>query len=177
MSKKIVAVAAFAVTAVAAGAAFAIQQTFTTMRPVSCLYTTCTQQTTDGTITLSFDNTSPLSGPTPTGFRVNAPDVDILPSAPNTRLDMTILTFTIQSSTSYNGLFYFGTVLLQTYDAATDTWKDVTAWSAQVGKSKYILLNGYNPSQPKIQGVPAIRLVGINGTTSFTINMANLTAY
>lgn len=175
--KKLVAIGASIAMLAASAAAFAIQQTFTTMDVVSCDPTTCTQETTDGTITLAFDNTSPLSGPTSTGFRVRAPDVDILPSAPSTLLDMSILTFTIESSTFFNGSFYIGSVTLQTWNAATSTWIDRATWSQKVGTSKYILLNGYNAQQPKIQNAPAIRLVGTNGTTSFTINMANITAH
>lgn len=175
--KKLIAVAASVALLAVSAAAFAVQQTFTTMDPVSCGSTTCTQETTDGTITLEFDNTSPLSGPTATGFRVRAADVDILPSAPSTKLDMSILVLTVETSTFFNGSFYVGSVTLQTWDSATSTWTDRATWSMKAGASKYILLNGYNASQPKIQGADAIRLVGANGTTSFTINMANVTAY
>lgn len=175
--KKLIAIAASIATLAASAAAFAIQQTFTTMDPVSCSATTCSQETTDGTITLSFDNTNPLSGPTPTGFRVNASEVDILPSAPSTLLDMSVLALTVESSTFFNGSFYVGSVTLQTWNSATSTWTNRATWSMKVGTSKYILLNGYNASQPKIQNAEAIRLVGANGTTSFTINMANVTAH
>lgn len=175
--KKLVAIAASIATLATSFAAFAIQQTFTTMDAVTCDATTCSQDTTDGTITLAFDNTTPLSGPTPTGFAVRTTEVDILPAAPSTKLDMSILTFTINSSTSFNGSFYYGSVTLQTWNAATSTWTNRATWSQRVGTSKYILLNGYNAQQPKIQNVDSIRLVGANGTTAFTINMANITAH
>jgi hypothetical protein len=175
--KKFAAIAAAVATLAASVAAFAVQQTFTTMGSASCTSTLCTQETTDGSITMEFPNTTPSSGPTTTGFLANGGYVDIEPTAPNTLVDMSILVLTINSSTFFNGAFYVGSVVLQTYDPATATWNDVAGWSMQVGKSKYILLNGSNLSQPKIQNAAAIRLVGINGTTAFTVNMANLTPH
>lgn len=160
--------------------AFATQQTFTTMGALDCSAgTTCTQDTTDGTLTLEFPNTQPLSGPTSTGFRVNAPYVDVSPSdtAPTGTLDMSILVLTVNTSTFFNGSFYVGSVMLSTFDPATNTWTDVASWSMQTGRSKYILLNGSNLGQPKVTGIKKFRLTGFNGTTSFTINMANVTTY
>lgn len=161
--------------------AFATQQTFTTMGPVDCSQgTPCTQVTTDGTVTLEFAYNNPLSGPTSSGFWVNASSVELSPTpaaAPLGTMDMSILTFTVNSSTNFNGSFYIGSLMLSTLDPVTNTWTDVVAWGVQVGKSKYILLNGYNPSQPLVKGVKRIRLSGLNGTTSFTINMANITVH
>lgn len=161
--------------------AFAIQQTFTTMGAADCSAgTTCNQVTTDGTVTLTFPNGTPLSGPTSSGFWVNAPYVDLSPTpaaAPTGTMDMSILVLTINTSTFFNGSFYVGTVVLQEFDAATSTWFDVASWSMQTGKSKYILLNGYNLSQPLVKGQKKLRLLGANGTTAFTINMANITVY
>lgn len=175
--KKLIAIGVSVALLAASTAALAIQQTFTTMDVATCDTATCSQETTDGTITLAFDNTTPLSGPTATGFAVRTTEVDILPSAPSTKLDMSVITLTINSSSFYNGAFYVGSITLQTWNAATSTWTDRATWSMKVGASKYILLNGYNAQQPKIKGANAIRLVGVNGTTSFTINMANVTAY
>lgn len=162
-------------------AASAVQQTFTTMGSVDCSAgATCSQTTTDGTLTLEFPNTAPLCGPTSTGFLVSAPYVDVSPTpaaAPTGNLSMSILVLTVNTSSFFNGAFYVGSVLLSTYDPATGTWTDVASWSMQTGRSKYILLNGSNPSQPRITGVKKFRLTGINGTTSFTINMANITVY
>lgn len=171
----------FAAVLVASFSALAIQQTFTAMDSVDCAAgTTCTQLTSDGTLTLEFPNTSPLSGPTSSGFRVDAPYVDVSPTpamAPTGKLDLSILVLTVNQSTTFNGSFYVGSVLLSTFDSATNTWKDVASWSMQAGRSRYILLNGSNLSQPKVTGVSKFRLTGINGTTAFTINMANTTTY
>ncbi|MBN1206351.1 MAG: hypothetical protein JXB05_15665 [Myxococcaceae bacterium] len=126
--------------------AFAAQQTFTTMGSLDCSAgETCTQTTTDGTLTLEFPNTQPRSGPTPSGLRVNAPYVSVSPTpaaAPTGNLDMSILVLTVNTSSFFNGAFYVGSVLLSTFDPATNTWTDVASWSMQAGRSRYILLNG-----------------------------------
>lgn len=175
--KKLLALAVFVVSF----NAFAIQETFTTMGAFDCSQgTSCTQITTDGTLTLEFPYGTPLSGPTSSGFRVNAPYVDVSPTpaaAPTGTLDMSILVLTINTSTYFNGAFYVGTVLLQTFDPATGTWNDLASWSNQTGRSMYIMLNGSNPSEPLVKHVKKFRLLGLNGTTSFTINMANTTVY
>ncbi len=175
--KKLVAIGASIALLAISTAALAIQQTFTTMAAATCDATTCSQDTTDGTLTLAFDNTTPLSGPSPTGFAVRTTEVDLLPGGTNTKLDMSIVTLTINSSSFFNGSFYVGSITMQTWNAATSTWTDRATWSMKVGASKYILLNGYNAQQPKIKGVNAVRFVGANGTTTFTVNMANTTAY
>lgn len=175
--KKLIAIGASIALLAVTTAAFAIQQTFTTMAAATCNATTCSQNTTDGTLTLAFDNTTPLSGPTATGFAVRTTEVDLLPGGTNTKLDMSIVSLSVNSSSFFNGSFYVGSITLQTWSAATSTWTNRATWSMKVGASKYVLLNGYNAGQPKIKGVDAIRFVGANGTTAFTINMANTTAY
>lgn len=157
-----------------AAPAFAVQETFTSMLPASCSLTNCQQTTTDNLLTLGYFTTTPLSGPTPLGFQVVAPFVDIAPADPAKLLTATILSVNITASSNYNGAFYIGSVLLSTQDPVTNQWTDRTSWSMRIGnKPIYVMLNGYNLTQPKVKGVRAMRLTGINGTTRFTIGMLN----
>jgi hypothetical protein len=81
----------------------------------------------------------------------------------------------VDQSDFFNGAFYVGSVMLSTQDQ-NGVWTDRAVWSMKVGATpKYILLNGYNPSQPAVKNAKAIRFSALNGTTRFTINMLNAT--
>jgi hypothetical protein len=156
--------------------AFATQETFTSMQAADCSAgATCTQDTLDNLLQLSFAATSPLSGPTSTGFQVNAPFVDITANDPSKLLSASIVVLTVNQSTNFNGSFYIGSVMLSTQDTS-GVWTDRAVWSMRIGnKPIYVLLNGSNMAQPLVQGVKAIRLSAYNGTTQFTVNMLNAT--
>ncbi|MDD5036646.1 MAG: hypothetical protein PHE55_18050 [Methylococcaceae bacterium] len=152
--------------------AFATQETFTTMQPVFCS-AVCSQTTTDNLFSLVFANTTPLSGPTPSGFLVATDHVDIYPADPNKLLSLGVLSVNINASTTFNGAFYIGSFDVYTStDPASNNWTYVTTRSMRLGNRPiYTMFNGR--PYPVINNVKAVRLVGTNGTTMFTVGMIN----
>lgn len=154
--------------------ALATQETFITMQPADCsAVTVCTQTTTDNLFSLVFGNTLPLSGPSSTGFLVTTDHVDIYPADPNKLLSLGVLSVNINASTAFNGSFYTGSFDVYTStDPASNSWTYVTTRSMRLGnKPIYTLFNGR--PYPVINSVKAVRLVGTNGTTLFTVGMIN----
>jgi hypothetical protein len=173
--KRFAAVAAVSL-AFLASPAYATQETFTSMAAADCsARTSCVQKTTDNLLSLSYLTSSPLSGPSSTGFQVNAPYVDITAADPAKLLTASIVVLSVNQSSFFNGSFYVGSVMLSTQDQ-NGVWTDRAVWSMKAGgTSKYILLNGYNMSQPLVKNVKAMRFSALNGTTRFTVNMLNAT--
>ena len=126
--------------------ALAVQETFTSMAAADCsARTSCIQKTTDNLLSLFYPTSSPLSGPSATGFQVNAPYVDITAADPSKALSASIVVLSVDQSDFFNGAFYVGSVMLSTQDQ-NGVWTDRAVWSMKVGATpKYILLNGYNP--------------------------------
>jgi hypothetical protein len=162
---------------VAASAAHATQETFTTAGPLNCTAVSeCVQNTSDNLFTLRFIPTYPTSAPSATGFNVNEPAIEVA-NANGGLLDLNGLQISLTGSDFYNGANFLGAVQLEAQDSAGN-WSYLTQWSTYVGSAKgiYVLFNGKNLSSPLVRGVRAIRLSGINGATAFRIGMLNVTA-
>lgn len=156
--------------------ALAAQETFITMQPANCaMVTVCSQTTTDSLFTLVFPNTAPLSGPTSLGFLATGNQVDILPADAGKTLTLASLSVNINASTAFNGAFYTGSFAVYTsMDPASNQWTYVTSRSMRLGNAPvYTLFNGR--PYPLIRNVRAVRIVGTNGTTVFTVGMITAT--
>ena len=173
MKKLFTLVALFAVSF----SAFAVQETFMTMQPADCpAGNVCTQTTADNLFTLVFANTSPLSAPSSAGFLVTTDQVDIYPAFPRTLLTLGSLSVNINASTAFNGVFYTGSFDVYTStNPASNNWIYVTTRSMRLGNAPiYTLFNGR--PYPAIKNVKAVRLVGTNGTSLFTVGMITAAA-
>lgn len=173
MKSFLVSIALFAVST----AAFATQETFTTAGPLNCTAITyCVQNTTDNLFTLKFVPTYPTSAPSPTGFEVRQPAIEIS-NANGGLLDLNIMQVTLTGSNVYTGVAFIGAIQLEKQDTAGN-WTYVTQWSTYIGSTPgiYVIFNGANMRSPLVKGVQAIRLTGVNGATAFRIGMMNLTA-
>lgn len=171
--KKLVSAIALLAASFSASAAL---ETFTAMQPADCSSgSVCAQATTDNLFSLVFANTAPLSGPSRTGFLVTADHVDIYPAAPNQLISLDMLSVNINASTFFNGSFYVGSFDVYTStDPASNNWTYVTTRSMRLGNRPiYTLFNGR--PYPAISNVKAVRLVGTNGTTVFTVGAIGAT--
>ena len=158
--------------------AHATQETFTTAGPLDCSAVSyCVQNTADNLFTLKFVPTYPTSVPSATGFVVNEPAIEVS-NANGGLLDLSIMQVALTGSNFYNGMNFLGAIELDA-ETAAGSWVYVTQWSTYIGSSKgiYVMFNGRNLSSPLVQGVRAIRLVGVNGATAFRMGMLNLTAH
>jgi hypothetical protein len=158
--------------------ALATQETFTTAAALDCTAVTyCVQNTADNLFTLKFVPTYPTSGPSPTGFEVKQPAIEIA-NANGGLLDLNIMQVSLIGSNVYNGANFLGAVMLETQDTS-GVWTYRTQWSTYVASSRgiYVIFNGANLQSPQIKNVQAIRLTGVNGATAFRIGMMNLTAH
>jgi hypothetical protein len=162
----------------AAVSAHATQETFTTAGPLNCgAVSYCVQNTADNLFTLKFVPTYPTSAPSAMGFVVNEPAIEVY-NANGGLLDLSVMQVSLTGSDFWNGMNFLGAIELDVEDAAGN-WAYVTQWSTWIGSAKgiYVMFNGRNLSQPLVQGVRAIRLVGVNDATAFRIGMLNLTAH
>lgn len=159
-------------------AAFATQETFTTATPLDCTAVSyCVQNTSDNLFTLKFVPTYPTSAPSPTGFDVKEPAIEIS-NANGGVMDLSIMQVSLTGSNFYNGVNFLGAIQLEVQDAAGN-WIYLTQWSTYVASTRgiYVIFNGANPQAPLVRGVNAIRLTGVNGATAFRIGMMNITAH
>jgi len=156
--------------------AHATQETFTTAGPLDCTAVAyCVQNTSDGLFTLNFVPTYPTSAPSPTGFDVRQPRIEVT-NARGGLLDLNVMQVVLTGSELYNGVTFLGAIQLEAQDAAGDWWH-MGQWSTWIGsKGVYVVFNGRNAQSPLVRSVQAIRLSGINGATAFRIGMLNLTA-
>lgn len=170
-------VALAATLALGSGAALAVQETFTDAGPLDCsLVKVCQQATSDGLFTLRFKPAYPWSGPSPQGFEVREKAVEIR-SASGSLLDLGSMSVSLSGSDAYNGSQFIGAVRLDV-QAADGTWSTASQWSSWIQSPTgiYVIFNGHNAQSPLVQGVRALRLSGVNGTTGFRIGMMTLTA-
>ena len=139
--------------------------------------TVCVQNTSDNLFTLKFMPTYPTSGPSPTGFEVKQPAIEIS-NANGGLLDLKIMQVSLIGSKVYNGANFLGAIKLESQDTS-GAWTYLTQWSTYIASTKgvYVIFNGTNQRAPLVKGVSAIRLTGVNGATAFRIGMMNLTAY
>lgn len=159
--------------------AFAVQETFLTAGPLNCSAVTfCSQNTADNLFRLQFVPTYPTSAPSPTGFNVNEPAVEIYSNGVTGTLDLSIAQISLTGSNFYNGQNFIGAVQIETLDSA-GTWRYVTQWSTYINSARgiYVIFNGRNPASPLIKGAKGIRFTGVNGATAFRLGMINATAY
>lgn len=173
---KLAGVAAAAVLGLSSSA-HATQETFTSASPLNCSAVAyCEQKTTDGLFKLIFVPTYPTSAPSPTGFNVNEPMIEIY-NASGGLLDLNILQATLTGSEFYNGVSFLGAIQVEAQDAAGN-WSYVGQYSTYIGSSKgvYVMFNGKTANAPLVRGVQGVRISGINGATAFRIGMLNLTA-
>jgi len=157
--------------------ASATQETFTSAGPLDCsAVSVCTQPTADGLFLVSFVPTFPTSAPSATGFNVAQKSVGFF-NATGRPMDLTAMSVTLTGSDFYNGMNFLGAIELDVQDAA-GAWHYVTQWSTWIGSAKgvYVLFNGRGAAAPLVKGVYGVRLVGVNGATSFRVGMMNLTA-
>lgn len=161
----------------AATTAQATQETFTTAGPLDCsAVSVCTQKTTDGLFLMSFVPTYPTTAPSSTGYNVAQKTVGFF-NANGGAIDLNSMSVTLTGSDRYNGMNFIGAIELDVQDAA-GAWHYVTQWSTWIAstKSVYVLFNGKSAQAPLVKGVYGVRLVGVNGATSFRVGMMNLTA-
>jgi hypothetical protein len=164
--------------ALSTSTALAIQETFTTATALDCTAVThCVQNTSDNLFTLKFTPTYPTSGPSPTGFEVKQPSIEIS-NANGGLMDLNIMQVSLTGSNVYNGITFLGAIKLETQDAS-GIWTYRTQWSTYIASNSgiYVIFNGANPRSPLVKSVKAVRLTGVNGATAFRIGMMNLTAY
>ena len=85
----------------------------------------------------------------------------------------------LSASKAWNGVNFLGAIRLDVQDATTGAWSAASQWSTWIGSPQgiYVVFNGLSPDAPRVQGVRAVRLVGVNGATGFRIGMMNLTAH
>lgn len=170
-------VIAFVSLLAASTAAFATQETFTTAGPLNCTAVTyCTQNTADNLFTLKFVPTYPTSAPSPLGFEVKEPSIEIF-NANGGLMDLSIMQVSMIGSNFYNGMTFIGAIKLEAQDTSGN-WNYVSQWSTTVASSSgiYVMFRGLTPQAPLVKGVKAIRLTGVNGATAFRIGMLNITA-
>jgi len=168
---------AIALLVATAASAHATQETFTTAGPLDCSSIAyCVQKTADGLFTLEFIPTYPTSAPSPSGFNVNEPAIEVY-NANGGLLDLNIMQISLTGSNAYNGVNFLGAIQLEVQDTAGH-WSYLTQWSTYIasGKGIYVMFNGRNLASPLVRGVKGIRLSGINGATAFRMGMLNLTA-
>lgn len=171
-------VASLALLALSTTSAIAVQETFTTATPLDCTAIThCVQTTSDNLFTLKFTPTYPASGPSPTGFEVRQPSIEIS-NANGGLMDLNIMQVSLTGSNVYNGVTFLGAIKLEAQDAAGN-WTTRGQWSTTVASTSgiYVIFNGMSVRAPLIKSVQAVRLTGVNGATAFRIGMMNLTAY
>ena len=157
--------------------AAAVQETFTEAGPLDCsAIKACQQATSDGLFQLRFKPVFPWSAPSPQGFEVREKSVE-LRSASGGLLDLGSMSDSLIGSSAYNGANFIGALKLEVQDAS-GVWQTASQWSSWVGSPTgiYVVFNGHNAQSPLVQGVKAIRLTGVNGTTAFRIGMMYLTA-
>lgn len=158
---------------------WAVQETFTDTGAMDCSSVTpvahCTQLTSDQLFALRFKPVYPWSGPSPQGFEVRQQVID-LRNASGGLLDLGIMSVSITGSTAYNGTHFTGGIRLDVKDGVSGEWRTVGQWSSWVDSPLgiYVAFNGLSPQAPLVRDVRAIRLIGVNGTTSFRIGMMNL---
>lgn len=175
MSKRIALVVALAL---ATGTAFAVQETFTDAGALDCSHVkVCLQDTSDQLFTLRFKPAYPWSAPSSTGFDVREKAVEVH-NANGGLLDLSIMSVSLTGSSAYNGAQFIGAIRLDVQDAA-GTWTTASQWSSWIGSPTgiYVIFDGRNPQSPWVQGVRAVRLTGVNGTTAFRLGMMNLTPH
>jgi hypothetical protein len=157
--------------------AAAVQETFTDAGPLDCsAIQTCQQATSDGLFQLNFKPAFPWSAASPLGFEVREKAVVLRPASGGL-LDLGSMSVSLIGSTAYNGSNFIGALRLDVQDAS-GAWSTASQWSSWVGSPTgiYVVFNGHNAQSPLVQGVQAIRLTGVNGTTAFRIGMMNLNA-
>ena len=157
--------------------ASATQETFVDAGPLDCSrIKTCLQTTSDGLFTLRFKPAYPWSAPSAQGFDVRQNAIE-LRNANGGLLDLGVMSVSLTGSNAYNGNNFIGAIALDVQDAS-GLWQPAGQWSSWVGSPLgiYVMFNGHNSQSPLIQGVRAVRLTGVNGTTAFRIGMMNLTA-
>lgn len=172
--KKLLATVALCLVATTASAT---QETFTTAGALDCsAVSVCTQATADGLFLMSFVPTYPTTAPSATGYNVAQKSVGFF-NARGGAMDLNSMSVTLTGSDFYNGVNFIGAIELDVQDAA-GAWHYVTQWSTWIGSTKgvYVLFNGKSLSAPLVKGVYGVRLVGVNGATSFKVGMMNLTA-
>ncbi len=155
--------------------AHAVQETFTDAGALSCRsIKTCTQITSDGLFQLRFKPVYPWSAPSALGFEVRQNAIE-LRSANGSLLDLGAMSLSLTGSNAYNGSRFIGAVALEVQDAA-GVWTHAGQWASWVDSpvGVYVLFTGHNAQSPLVQGVQALRLKGVNGTTAFRIGMMNL---
>jgi hypothetical protein len=158
--------------------ALATQETFTTAGALNCTAITyCVQNTSDNLFTLKFVPTYPTSGPSPTGFDVKQPSIEVS-NANGGLMDLNIMQVTLTGSNFYTGVSFIGAIKLEVQDVSGN-WTYLTQWSTWIApnKSIYVIFNGANFQAPLVKNVQAIRLTGVNGATAFRIGMLNITAH
>ena len=156
--------------------AMATQETFTSATTLDCTAITyCVQNTSDNLFTLKFVPTYPTSGPSPTGFEVKQPSIEIS-NANGGLMDLNIMQVTLTGSNFYTGVSFLGAIKLEVQDVS-ENWTYLTQWSTWIAPNKgiYVIFNGANQA-PLVKNVKAIRLTGVNGATAFRIGMLNITA-
>ena len=160
------------------GAASAVQETFTDAGALDCSRVqVCVQDTTDQLFALRFKPAYPWSAPSPSGFDVREQGIEVR-NANGGLLDLNIMSVALTGSTAYNGMQFIGAIRLDVQDAA-GTWTTASQWSSWIGSPTgiYVIFDGRNPQSPWVQGVRAVRLVGVNGTSAFRLGMMNLTPH
>jgi len=161
-----------------AGAASAVQETFTDAGALDCSRVqVCLQDTGDQLFTLRFKPAYPWSAPSPTGFDVREKAVEVR-NANGGLFDLNIMSVSLTGSSAYNGTQFIGAIRLDVQDAG-GAWTTASQWSSWIGSPAgiYVIFDGRNPQSPWVRGVRALRLVGANGTTAFRLGMMNLTPY
>lgn len=156
--------------------AAAVQETFTDAGPLDCAaIKLCRQSTSDGLFDLRFKPAYPWSAPSPLGFEVREKSLE-LRAAGGGLLDLGSMSVSLTGSSAYNGLNFIGALRLDVQDAS-GAWSTASQWSSWVGSPTgiYVVFNGHNAQSPLVQGVKAIRLTGVNGTTAFRVGMMYLT--
>lgn len=157
--------------------ALATQETFTSATALNCTAITyCVQNTSDNLFTLKFAPTYPTSGPSPTGFEVKQPSIEIS-NANGGLMDLNIMQVSLTGSNFYTGVSFLGAIKLEVQDVS-ENWTYLTQWSTWIAPNKgiYVIFNGANQA-PLVKNVKAIRLTGVNGATAFRIGMLNITAH
>ncbi|MFZ2990041.1 hypothetical protein [Ideonella sp.] len=158
--------------------ASAVQETFTDAGVLDCsAITVCKQSTSDQLFQLRFKPVYPWSTPDVNGFEVRQNTVEIR-NANGGLIDLGIMAVSLTGSSSYNGMNFIGAIRMDALNTA-GKWVTVSQWSSSVGSPSgiYVVFNGHATNAPLVQGVRAVRLVGVNGTTAFRVGMMNLTAY